>query len=76
MKATHIKLFSESPIIVNRVRSLLQEQGIGSLVKNQIESARLAGFGVSVDIVDLFILSSDLEKANKVLITFKKDINS
>mgnify|MGYP006081164805 FL=1 len=76
MKATHIKLFSESPIIVNRVRSLLQEQGIGSLVKNQIESARLAGFGVSLDTVDLFILSSDLEKANKVLITFKKDINS
>jgi len=76
METTHIKIFSETPIIINRLRSLLEEQNIGSLVKNQFESGRLAGFGAPMNAVDLFILNSDLEKASIILYDFKKEISS
>ncbi|MEN8857322.1 MAG: DUF2007 domain-containing protein [Flavobacteriaceae bacterium] len=76
METTHIKIFSETPIIINRLRSLLEEQNIGSLVKNQFESGRLAGFGAPMNAVDLFILNSDLEKASIIVDDFKKEISS
>jgi len=76
METTHVKIFSETPIIINRLRSLLEEQGIGSLVKNQFESGRLAGFGAPMNAVDLFILNSDLEKASIIVDDFKKEISS
>tara|TARA_R110001632_G_scaffold6324_1_gene25681 strand:+ start:20383 stop:20613 length:231 start_codon:yes stop_codon:yes gene_type:complete len=76
METTHIKIFSETPIIINRLRSLLEEQNIGSLVKNQFESGRLAGFGAPMNAVDLFILNSDLEKASIIVNDFKKEISS
>ena len=76
MTTAHIKIFSETPIIINRLRSLLEEQNIGSLVKNQFESGRLAGFGAPMNAVDLFILNSDLEKASIIVDDFKKEISS
>tara|TARA_B100000787_G_scaffold166340_1_gene151417 strand:- start:1300 stop:1530 length:231 start_codon:yes stop_codon:yes gene_type:complete len=76
MENKHIKIFSEAPIIVNRLRSLLEEEDIISLVKNNIESARLAGFGALSDIIDVYILSTDIEKASEIVNTFKKEINS
>jgi hypothetical protein len=76
METTHIKIFSETPIIINRLRSLLEEQNIRSLVKNQFESGRLAGFGAPMNAVDLFILNSDLEKASIIVDDFKKEISS
>lgn len=76
METTHIKIFSETPIIINRLRSLLEEQNIGSLVKNQFESGCLAGFGAPMNAVDLFILNSDLEKASIIVDDFKKEISS
>jgi len=76
METTHIKIFSETPIFINRLRSLLEEQNIGSLVKNQFESGRLAGFGAPMNAVDLFILNSDLEKASIIVDDFKKEISS
>ena len=75
MKTTHIKIFSETPIIINRLQALLEDVHIGSFVKNNIESARLAGFGTLSDTIDLFILSSDIEKASSVVNAFKKEIN-
>jgi hypothetical protein len=46
------------------------------LVKNHPESARLGGFGLSMDSVELFIHKKDLEKSEPILDAFKKEINS
>jgi len=76
METSYIKIFSESPIIINRLRSLLDEQHISSLVKNQIESARLAGFGILNDAIDLYIHKTDLQKAMSIVQDFKNEMSS
>ncbi len=76
MDTSYVKIFSESPIIINRLRSLLDQQHINSLVKNQIESARLAGFGILNDTIDLYIHKSDLQKAMRIVQDFSKEMSS
>ena len=74
MATKHIKIFSGTSIIINRLRILLDENSIGSIAKDQFESARLAGFGAPMNSVDLFILESDLEKATSIINDFKREI--
>ncbi len=76
METSYSKVFSESPIIINRVRSLLEEQNIPSFVKDQIESGRLAGFGVSFNTVDLYVNKSDYKKATRIVQDFTKEMSS
>ena len=76
METSYVKIFSESPIIINRLRFLLDEQHIGSFVKNQIESARLAGFGILNDTIDLYIHKTDLQKAMLIVQNYTKEMSS
>ena len=76
MKTQYLKIYTSSLIIINSIRNLLEENNISSLVKNHPESARLAGFGSSMDSVELYILTKDLEKSQPILNAFKKEINS
>lgn len=76
MEIKSVKLFSETSILVTRAQSILKAHGIDSLVKNQIESARLAGFGATTDTVDLFVLSPDFKKALQIINSFRKEISS
>ena len=76
MNTEYSKIYTSSLIIINGFRSLLSENNITSLVKNHPESARLAGFGVTMDSVELFVLKKDLEKSEGIINTFKKEINS
>ncbi|WP_299619752.1 DUF2007 domain-containing protein [uncultured Tenacibaculum sp.] len=69
----HVKLFSETAIIVNRLASILEELGISSIVKDNHESGRLAGFATLGQSVDLLIHESDYEKASEALEKFKKE---
>jgi len=62
-----IKILTDSDIIVNRGAELLDTFGISCLIKNNVESARLAGFGTSYNDVELWIDETDLEKAQKIL---------
>ena len=63
----HVKIMTDSAIVINHKAQLLEEQGIASIVKNNTESARLAGFGSFSDGVELFVSESDVEKAIEVL---------
>ena len=54
MKTEHIKLFSGSSIIINRLQNILESNNISSLLKNKFESARLAGFGEQMNSVEIF----------------------
>lgn len=72
----HVKIFSGSSIIINGLKSLLEDNNISSLVKNRFESARLAGFGEQMNSVELFVVDEDLEKAKIIVDEFKTKINS
>ncbi|SNR14025.1 putative signal transducing protein [Tenacibaculum jejuense] len=71
----YIKLFSGTSIIVNRLAQILNELGITSIVKDNHESGRLAGFGTLGQSVDLLINESDYEKASEALEDFKKEFS-
>ena len=45
-KENYTKIFQGSFIITNRIISELENNNISPLIKNEIESGRLAGFGV------------------------------
>lgn len=62
-----IKLLSDSAIVINRVAQILAENNITYRIKDNVESARLAGFGISQNAVDLFIQEEDLIKAEELI---------
>jgi hypothetical protein len=76
MKQQYTKVFTESAILVKRLRFLLNEAGISCRVSDSVESARLGGFGVPLNSVALFVLHSNLEKAQPIIDSFKEEINS
>lgn len=63
----HVKLLTSSSINVNRVAALLDQNNIPSLIKDNVESARVAGFGISQNSVDLYINRTDLERAQALV---------
>jgi predicted nucleotidyltransferase len=69
----HIKILTNSAILINRIAQILDEKEIPSLIKDNVESARLAGFGTSANDVELYVYNSDLEKAKKVIKTFSEN---
>ena len=70
----HIKVFSGSQILANRLSQLLDEIEVPYLIKDNKESGRLAGFGTLGNSVDVFIYESDLEKAQSTIDSFKEEI--
>lgn len=66
-----IKVFTGSFITVNRIADLLQKDSIKVLIRNNEESARLAGFGSTGDNVELFIDKKDVPNAKKILQEFE-----
>lgn len=74
MEDKHIKIFSDTSVVVSGLRSLLEENNIGCIVKDQTESGRLAGFGTPINSVEIYILESDWKQAKPVLEKFKKEI--
>lgn len=76
MESKHIKIFSNTTVIVGGLRSLLEDNGIHSITKDQTESGRLAGFGAPINAIELFILEEDLEKAKPIIEEFKRSIEA
>ncbi len=71
----YTKFFTGTSIFVNRLNHLLKEVNITTLIKNHYKSAVLSGFGQSMDSVELFIYTCDIEKATPILENFKKEIS-
>ena len=76
MKTKHIKFYTGSSILVNRLQNLLKEVEINSIIKDHVNSGKMVGFGPLGQSIELFILNSDLEKANPILEKFIEKINS
>jgi len=66
-----IRILTDSEITVNRLAALLEENHISTHRKDNVESARVAGFGIPQNSVDLYVQESDAEKAQKIIEAFK-----
>jgi hypothetical protein len=60
-------LFSGSIVDVQRVKAILEENDIYPIIKDESESARLAGFGAPSMMQQLLVLDSEVEKAKSLL---------
>ncbi len=65
MESNYIKIFTGSFIIVQHITDNLKEIGINSIVKDDTESARLAGFGGGIvpGFQEIFVNKDELDKA-------------
>ena len=72
--SNHVRLLTNSAITINRIVALLEEQGIPSVIRNNVESARLAGFGSAQNDVDLLVEESDFMQAKEIVEEFYKDL--
>jgi len=71
----YVKILTDRKIIINRISQLLDEEKIPYLVKDNAESARLAGFGTSSNDVDLYVYKSDFNKAETIIKSFVENSN-
>lgn len=69
-----MKVFSGSEILALALKEKIEAVGVDTVVKDNIQSARLAGFGSSGSAVELFIQETDFSKANPVIEEFRLNI--
>ena len=69
-----IKVFSGSQILAQALNEKIEAVGVKTIMKDNIQSARLGGFGNSDLAVEIFIEEVDFGKANKVIEEFRMSI--
>jgi len=69
-----MKVFSGSEILALALQVKIEEAGVDTVLKNNIQSATLAGFGTTGQAVELFIQETDFAKANPVIEEFRLSI--
>ncbi|MDI1256316.1 MAG: DUF2007 domain-containing protein [Flavobacterium sp.] len=69
-----IKIFSGSEILAQNLKIKIEEIGVDVIMKDNIQSAKLAGFGNAGVAVELFIQEIDFGKANPVIEDFRMNI--
>lgn len=60
-------LYTGNIVDVQRLKALLEESDIFPIIKDETESARLAGFGAPTMMQQLWVLSSEVDKAKTFL---------
>ena len=70
LHSKHIKLYQGSNIILDALKYELKERNISCIIKNNTESARLAGFIAGDNNNDLFVFEEDFNKAKDILDSF------
>ena len=69
-----MKVFSGSEILAMALKEKIEAIGVDTVLKNNIQSARLGGFGNSDLAVEIFIEEIDFGKANPVIEEFRMSI--
>lgn len=69
-----MKVFSGSEILALALQEKIEAIGVNVVVKNNIQSARLGGFGELGQAVELFIQETEFSKANPVIEEFRMSI--
>jgi len=63
----YIRIFTGSNIMSKRLENQLKQAGINPIIRNETESARLAGFGPAVvDQVQVFVHKDEHQRALKI----------
>lgn len=60
-------LYSGNVVDVQRIKAILEDNDIYPIVKDENESARLAGFGAPSMMQQLLVLDSEVERAKSFL---------
>jgi hypothetical protein len=76
MQTPHILVFSESAILVKGLEIRLEDNHIGYIIKDPVNSGVLAGFGSLDKSVEVYILETDLKRATPIIEAYKAEINS
>lgn len=67
-----IKIFTGNAINVLALRNALEEKNIVAVIKDDSESARLAGFGmVAPGLQEVFVHENELDQAIRIVETLK-----
>ena len=69
-----IKIFSGSEVLAQALQEKIEAVGVTTVKKDNIQSARLAGFGNSDLAVELFIQEVDFGKASPIIEQFRMSI--
>ena len=69
-----MKVFSGSEILAIALQEKLEKAGVETVKKDNIQSARLSGFGQTDLAVEVFIQETDFAKANPVIEDFRMSI--
>ncbi|AYN02932.1 MULTISPECIES: putative signal transducing protein [unclassified Flavobacterium] len=69
-----MKVFSGSEILAQALQQKLEEAQVDTVIKNNIQSARLGGFGNTDLAVEVFIQETDFAKANPVIEDFRMSL--
>lgn len=68
MESGYIKIFSGTFIMAQNVVNNLKDQGINAIVKDETESARLAGFASSMQgNVEIYVYKDETDQALEIL---------
>ena len=75
METEYIKIYTGDFLTSQRIQQSLEDIGINAVVKNEDESARLAGFANPVpSLQDIYVHETELEKARTVVDAIKSEI--
>ena len=69
-----MKIFSGSEILASALKEKIEATGIEVMIKDNIQSARMGGFGNSDLAVELFIDESQYGKAFPIIEDFRMNI--
>jgi len=69
-----MKVFSGSEVLAIALQEKLEAAGLETVKKDNIQSARLAGFGQTDLAVEVFIQETDFAKANPIIEDFRMSI--
>jgi Putative prokaryotic signal transducing protein len=69
-----MKVYSGSEVLALALQERLEEAGVETVKKDNIQSARLGGFGQSDLAVEVFIQETDFAKANPVIEEFRMSL--
>ena len=67
LMSTYSKVLTDTSITVNHIAHLLKEASIDFVVKDNVESARLAGFGTYDNNVELHVKTDDEKEAIRII---------
>ena len=69
-----MKVFSGSEVLAIALQERLEEAGVETSKKDNIQSARMVGYGGSDLAVEVFIQETDFAKANPVIEEFRMSL--